>query len=155
MSTDFRESSVAALRAAKPLIEDVAAWPDVNAEAYAVVVFLKGELIADMEVSALSKEQWRAPYDQLARAKAALSYRTSLPSRTVLQDRQELLEAGDPRWFGSVVLPEIGLVVAASGGPEDADEHIAATVLGLIRLPEVLRARKAVAERGRQTMTFG
>lgn len=143
-----------AFAAAEPLIRVVSKWPQVCTPAYVVVVALAGQTLRQLVVSDLPRDQWPAPFDDVAQGKAALTARTGLPSRTVLQDRQDLLQPGDPRWFGSALDPASGLVVAASGGPDDVDELISRTVLELIRTPAILRAREEILARGPEHTTF-
>jgi hypothetical protein len=143
-----------AFNAIEPLVRAVAQWPEVNAAAYVVVVAQPGHALRQLVVADLPKDQWPAPFDDVARGKAALTARTGMPSRTVLQNRLDLLQPGDPCWFGSAIDPASGLVVAASGGPEDMDELIAQTVLDLIRTPAVLRARDEAQRRGPNKTTF-
>lgn len=148
------EAITNAFTAVEPLIRIVARWPHVVAPAYVVVVDLPGHPLRDLVISDLPRDRWPAPFDELARGKAALTARTGMPSRRVLQDRLDLLEPGDPCWFGSVIDTAHGLVVAASGGPEDVDEMISRAVLDLIRIPAVLRAREEALRRGPHKLTF-
>ncbi|WP_149375553.1 hypothetical protein [Mycolicibacterium sp. P9-64] len=148
------EAITNAFTAVEPLIRIVARWPHVVAPAYVVVVDRPGHPLRDLVISDLPRDRWPAPFDELARGKAALTARTGMPSRRVLQDRLDLLEPGDPCWFGSVIDTAHGLVVAASGGPEDVDEMISRAVLDLIRIPAVLRAREEALRRGPHKLTF-
>ncbi len=143
-----------ALSAIEPLIRAVSTWPRVSTPVYVVVVMLAGKTLRQLVVSDLPRDRWPAPFDEVAQAKANLTARTGLASRTVLQDRQDLLQPGDPRWFGSVIDPGTGLIVAASGGPDDVDELISRTILDLIRTPAILRAREEVLSRGPKQTTF-
>jgi hypothetical protein len=143
-----------AFTAAEPFIRLVSKWPQVCTPAYVVVVLLADQTLGELVVSDLPRDQWPAPFADVARGKAALTARTGLPSRTVLQDRQDLLQPGDPRWFGSALEPASGLVVAASGGPEDVDELISRMVLELIRVPAILHAREEILARGPEHTTF-
>jgi hypothetical protein len=150
----FDEAITNAFTAIEPLIRIVARWPHVVAPAYVVVVERPGYPLRDLVISDVPRDRWPAPFDELARGKAALTARTGMPSRRVLQDRLDLLEPGDPCWFGSVIDTARGLVVAASGGPEDVDEMISQTVLDLICMPAVLRARDEALQRGPDKLTF-
>jgi hypothetical protein len=143
-----------AFTAVEPLIRAVSQWPRVKAPVYVVVVDRPGHPLRDLVISDLPRDQWPAPFDDVARGKAALTARTGMPSRRVLQDRLDLLEPGDPCWFGSVIDSARGLIVAASGGPEDVDEMICRTVLELITIPAVLRAREEAQRRGPDHTTF-
>jgi hypothetical protein len=143
-----------ALSAVEPLIRAVSTWPRVSTSVYVVVVMLAGKTIRQLVVSDLPRDRWPAPFDEVAQGKANLTARTGLTSRAVLQDRQDLLQPGDPRWFGSVIDPDTGLIVAASGGPDDVDELISRTILDLIRTPAVLRAREEILSRGSKHTTF-
>jgi hypothetical protein len=146
---DLTEAISNALGAIEPLIREIARWPHVDAQAYAVVITTTtGDLLSQLIVSDHPREEWAAPFDDVARRKAALSARTGLPARAVFQDRPDLLQPGDARWFGSAVDLGRGLIVAASGGPADVDDLIARTVLELIRTPAILRAREAIQARG-------
>jgi hypothetical protein len=144
-----------AFTAVTPLIRAVSQWPRVDTPVYVVVVAQSDEPVRELVVTELPRNHWPAPFDRVARGKARLTARTGLPSRTVLQDRQELLQPGDPLWFGSVLEPVTSLVVAASGGPEDVDELISRTLLELIRVPDVLRARAEIARRAPDRTTVG
>jgi len=153
-SDRFSEAISQAFVAIEPLIRAVSQWPRVCTPAYVVVVVLAGRTLRQLVVSDLLRDQWPAPFDDVAQGKAALTARTGLPSRVVLQDRQDLLRPGDPRWFGSALDPASGLVVAASGGPDDVDELISRTVLDLIRTPAILRAREEILARGPDRTMF-
>lgn len=59
------------------------------------------------------KEQWEEPFNEFARAKAKLSWRTGLDSHAVQQRCPHLYGSGDIKYGGSVVRD--GLIVAASG----------------------------------------
>jgi hypothetical protein len=74
--------------------------------------------------------------------------------RNVIPGALELRYARDPRWFGSALDPASGLVVAASGGPDDVDELISRMVLELIRVPAILHARQEILARGPEHTTF-
>lgn len=69
-------------------------------------------------------------YDEVALAKAGLTWRTKLPSRVVQQNAPHLYKPGDTKWGGSVI--QDGLVVAFSGVQAVFDEAIAATMLAWI-----------------------
>jgi hypothetical protein len=153
-SDRYSEAIDQALVAVEPLIQSISMWPQVCTQVYVVVIALAGETLRQLVVSDLPRDQWPAPFDDVAQGKAALTARTGLPSRTVLQDRQDLLRPGDPRWFGSALDPASGLVVAASGGPDDVDELISRTVLDLIRTPAILRAREEIDARDSAHTTF-
>lgn len=153
-SDRFSDAIVQAFVAIEPLIRAVSQWPRVSTPAYVVVVARGDQTLRQLVVSDLARDQWPAPFDVVAQGKAAMTARTGLPSRTVLQDRQDLLQPGDPRWFGSVVDSVSGLIVAASGGPDDVDELISRTVLELIRTPAILRAREEILARGPEQTTF-
>jgi hypothetical protein len=64
-----------------------------------------------------------AKYDELALAKAMVSWGTGLLSRTVQQDAPHLLRPGMTKWGGAVV--ESGLVVSFSGVQAVYDEATA------------------------------
>ena len=69
----------------------------------------------------------REKYEDIAVAKAEVSWLTGLPSRKVQQDAPFLYESGMTKWGGSVI--ENGLVVAFSGVQAAFDEAIAGTML--------------------------
>lgn len=77
------------------------------------------------------QEDYRAPYDKIAAAKASLCKRTGVNSSKVLNDAPFLLETGDVVYQGGVNLD--GLVVATSGGPAQIDEAISMTIALLIK----------------------
>lgn len=151
----FADATSDAFTLIEPFIKTLSHWPDVDAPVYVVVVEAPAEPRRELVVTDLERDDWPVPFDELARAKAALTARTRLPSRAVLQDQQQLLQAGDPRWFGSAIDPVTGVLVAASGGPEDIDELIAETVLKLISVRAVLSARDQIQQRGPDNKYFG
>jgi hypothetical protein len=66
-------------------------------------------------------ERWNGQtFDDFARAKAKLSWRTGLPSREVVLNQPHLLRPRDPRLWGSSVFG--GVVSAASGAQPFFDE---------------------------------
>ena len=69
-------------------------------------------------------------YDEIALAKADLSWRNKRPSREIQQAAPHLYVAGDTKWGGSVVRD--GLVVAFSGVQAVFDEMIAGWVADAI-----------------------
>jgi hypothetical protein len=101
-----------------------------------------------------AKDQWPAPFADVAQGKADLIARTGLPSRTVLRTARICFNPGIPRWFGSASDSASGLVVAASGGPDDVDELFSRMVLELIRVPAILHARAEILTRGPEHTTF-
>jgi hypothetical protein len=80
-----------------------------------------------VEVSYGDKAQWSHPYDEIARQKAFVTWRTGLSSRTVKENAPWLYIGGDTRYIGSLV--ENGLIVAASGFEENEDELVCRLVL--------------------------
>ena len=66
-------------------------------------------------------------YEDIAIAKAKVSWETGLPSRKVQQDAPHLYRLGMTKWGDSVV--ENGLIVAFSGVQAVFDEAIAGTML--------------------------
>ncbi len=69
-------------------------------------------------------------YDEIALAKAQVSWETGLPSRQVQQEAPHLYRPGMTKWGGSVI--ENKLVVAFSGVQAVFDEAIAASMLAWI-----------------------
>lgn len=69
-------------------------------------------------------------YDEIAMAKAKLSWRTQMPSRRVQQEAPHLYTEGDTKWGGAVI--RNGLVVSFSGVQAVFDEAIAWSVLAWI-----------------------
>ncbi|RSO58820.1 hypothetical protein EA756_06445 [Acinetobacter lactucae] len=131
-----------------PFVKEIMTAPNVQAEAYVIIIMENGKLIEQTIISDVPQEKWIAPFDELALAKAKLSERTGLPSREVIQQKQDLLQPGDTCWFGSVIDKNKNLIVAASGGPEEADELIASTILSLIELQKKLSIINQLNERG-------
>lgn len=91
-SDRYSDAISQAFAAAEPLIRMVSKWPQVCTPTYVVVVALAGPTLGELVVSDLPRDQWPAPFADVAQGKAALTTRTGLPSRTVLQDRQDLLQ---------------------------------------------------------------
>ena len=79
-----------------------------------------GEAIAYEQTVKLDEEDFKYPFDRIARSKAAISFQHGLPSRVVVQTMPHLLRLGDTIYGGSVVLH--GLIVAISGFDEWDDE---------------------------------
>ena len=71
-----------------------------------------------------------AKYDEIALAKAQVTFETQLPSRKVQQDAPHLYRAGWTKWGGSTI--QDGLVVAFSGVQAVFDEAIAKSVAAWI-----------------------
>ncbi len=69
-------------------------------------------------------------YDEIALAKARVSWATGLPSRRVQQDAPHLYQPGMTKWGGSVIQDK--LVVAFSGVQAVFDEAIASMMLAWI-----------------------
>jgi hypothetical protein len=63
---------------------------------------------------------WNLPYDEFARAKALLSWRTRRPSREVVGQSPYLMHEGSIIYGGSVIRDD--LIVAASGVQPEFDE---------------------------------
>ena len=59
------------------------------------------------------RTKWKNPYDEFARAKAVLSWRTGLPSHLIQRNRPHLFENGDIKFGGSTAYE--GIVVGTSG----------------------------------------
>lgn len=79
------------------------------------------------------RASWEHPYDQIAHAKAKLSWRTGLDTHVALQLRPDLIGKGDVVYRGGVCFN--GIVVACSGVEAEYDEMfarwIAAAIYGL------------------------
>lgn len=92
-----------------------------------------------------NRNEWEHPYDWIARSKAAVSWRTGLPSHLVQQRAPYLYESYNVKYGGSVVW-EGGLIVAASGVEWYFDQMIANWVaaacqaLSIQRMEEILAA---------------
>lgn len=67
-----------------------------------------------------NKKIWEYPYQDYARRKAHLSWRTGLPSLDVVQRFPHLLQKGDVKFGGSAVLK--GTITGASGVQSHFDE---------------------------------
>lgn len=130
------------------LVQRVSKWPSVDASVYVIVVDFHGNERYTKVISDLDRADWLAPFDKLAEAKTDLSVRTKRPSRELVNERPDLLEVGDPLWFGSVVDADRNVVVGVSGGPEQIDELIAELVLGLLLGPAATDRRNQVFSRG-------
>jgi len=85
------EAITNAFTAVEPLIRVVSRWPHVAAPVYVVVVDRPGHPLRDLVISDMPRDKWPAPFDDVVRGKAALTARTRMPSRLVLQDRLDLL----------------------------------------------------------------
>lgn len=59
------------------------------------------------------RSKWPRKYDQFARAKALVSWRTGLPSHVVQRDYPHMYEGGDFKYGGSTIVN--GIIVATSG----------------------------------------
>ncbi len=98
-----------------------------------VVIILPNS--ADHEIISLPiiglRENYKAPYDEVALAKAMLCKRTGMDCSRVLYDAVFPLETGDVIYQGGVYMD--GLIVATSGGPAPVDEAISRTIALLIK----------------------
>ena len=83
------------------------------------------------EASFGRKADWDHDYDEIARSKAFISWRTGLPTHVVQQTMRYLVSDGDTKFFGSAVLH--GLVVAASGVQPWFDEWVSYMVAATCR----------------------
>jgi len=75
-------------------------------------------------------DAWEHPYDDIALAKAKLSWRTGFSTREVIELYPHLLEEGDVRWAGGIVFN--GWVVAYSGDKAYLDEAVAYTQAAML-----------------------
>lgn len=83
--------------------------------------------------------KWPYPFDEIARGKAALSWRTGMPSHHVQQFASHLYLDGDVRHGGSTILD--GIVVACSGVQGHFDRMFAEWIASAIRGMSVDRMR--------------
>lgn len=67
--------------------------------------------------------EWEWPYEAYACGKARVTWRTGLSSRDVLMTKPHLMEAGDPRYWGSAIID--GVIVGVSGVQPHFDEMFA------------------------------
>ena len=116
----------------KPLVIKAAGNSIIKRRAGTIVVCRPGQSPGDqLEVLFMAQVDSNYPdaaeYSEIALAKARVSLRTGLPSRTVQQDAPHLYESGMTKWGGSVI--ENGLIVAFSGVEAIFDEAIASTML--------------------------
>lgn len=102
-----------------------------NKFAGTIVVCIRrpGDEIMDPIFTASIDDQYpsSAKYENIATAKAKVSWETGLPSRKVQQDAPHFYRKGMTKWGGSVI--ENGLIVAFSGVEAVFDEAIAGTML--------------------------
>lgn len=71
------------------------------------------------EMSFGNPKRWEHPYDEIARAKARLSFRTGQNTRIVATEEPWLFREGDTKYVGSVVSGPSNLLVVAFSGAED------------------------------------
>ena len=90
---------------------------------------------------------WERPFDEIARAKARVCWRTGMSSRTVGECAPYLYEPGDTKFPGGVVCDK--LIVAVSGLEWQFDEAVAHSVIGLF-WAGVRAAREAAMLNGNQ-----
>jgi hypothetical protein len=132
-----------------PAIEKAAADGTVVRRAGVVVVLdptsAEGAVLFEGRVSDEDVDR----YGEIARAKAALTRRTGLPTARVASDAPFLFTDGDIKWGGSTIRD--GLVVAFSGVQGQYDEVIsewmASAIRGMCRW-EMDRAGGAMAQPG-------
>ena len=111
-------------------IEQGAASEVLNKQAGTIIVLdpYTGEVIFRDRVDENHSDSGK--YDQIADAKARVSWETGMPSRTVQQDAPHLYKPDMTKWGGAVV--EHKLVVAFSGVQAVFDEAIAWSMLAWI-----------------------
>jgi hypothetical protein len=78
-------------------------------------------ILFEYQIGDTSKWEW--PYDQYARGKARITWRTGLSSREVILMKPHLMERGDPRYWGSCIID--GVIVGVSGVQPHFDELFA------------------------------
>jgi hypothetical protein len=71
---------------------------------------------------AIRDDTYEGPFDEIARAKAGLTWRTGLPTRTLVESYPHLLKPGDIRFWGSWI--EADIIAAASGASSAHDEWV-------------------------------
>lgn len=113
-----------------PSIVHAAATETTNKEAGTVVVLhpYTGDLMFAASVDGNHPDAKK--YDEIADAKAKVSWETGLPSRIVQQEAPHLYKPGMTKWGGAVI--EHKLVVAFSGVEAVFDEAIACSMLAWI-----------------------
>lgn len=113
-----------------PSIVQAAATETINKEAGTLVVLnpWNGEVLFMGRVD--DNHPHREKYDEIALAKARVSWETGLSSREVQQNAPHLLKPGMTKWGGSAI--EFKLVVAFSGVQAIFDEAISWSVLAWI-----------------------
>ncbi len=67
--------------------------------------------------------EWQWPYNEYACGKALITWRTGLSSRDVIMTKPQLMEPGDPRYWGSAIID--GVIVGVSGVEPHFDEMFA------------------------------
>jgi hypothetical protein len=77
------------------------------------------------------RAQWQSPYDQIARSKAYMSWRTGLSTREIQFQHPELLIPGDTCYYGSAVEPVSRWVIGVSGVEPYFDEAFAKCILAM------------------------
>jgi hypothetical protein len=97
-----------------------------------LVVGLQGlELFLWEESFGEPRQEWKYPFDKIAKEKAKQCMRTGMTGRTLFRDAPWLIKPGDTRYVGGVY--DAGLVVAASGLQDHFDEMIARMILAAIQ----------------------
>jgi hypothetical protein len=74
---------------------------------------------------------WENPYDRIARAKARATWRTGLSTRVIRECMPHMLDVGDTRYGGSVILD--GIIVAGSGVQPWYDEMFSGIGANVLR----------------------
>ena len=124
------EICAAAWRIVLPMVEQAWGTAITNKLAGTIVVLdpYNGQVLFQCRVRVDHRDAEK--YDQIALAKATVSWETGLPSRQVQQDAPHLFLPGMTKWGGSAI--EHKLVVAFSGVQAVYDEAIAASMLAWI-----------------------
>ena len=95
-----------------------------------IVVIEPGGQKFEQTIADDPKEEWKYPYDEIARRKARLCQESGKPSGHVLYRTPWLFKEGDARYAGGVV--EDGLVVAISGLQSHFDEMLSWMIFNAI-----------------------
>ncbi len=99
----------------------------------------------------LPRDQWSGNYDDFARSKGIISWRTGLPTHLVREMRPYLLQANDDTsdtiFWGSVVLD--GLTVAGSGVQSYGDEWASNLVAATCRMLCIAKMQTLAEEKKR------
>lgn len=144
-----REAAARAVAMAMPMIEAAMADRRVGESGFLHIVVLDpaADRTASFEEAVLyehsvgDRAAWDADYAAYARAKAAISWRTGMPSQVICETRPHLLRPSDGTVWGSACVD--GIVVGVSGANPWYDEAFAGAVAHLFKAVAQGRARQA------------